>query len=429
MRIFELHLENFRLFARRTISFGEQSPVVVLIGENGTGKSTVLDALRISFGPALSALLGRSVVAVREEDVRVRRQLVGGVLDEERQYPLEVSIHALVADEQIQAGVRLVESRDGGPEFGSSHIGSDVDRRLSAALREGDWVTLPLVAAYGTNRAELTAATTSKKRSASRRDGYQRALTAGADATAFTDWLRQRTGIELQTGRDAPDMQAVTTALRRALPNYDSVRYDFTAEELMARSRDGSESTFSELSSGQRALLGLFCDVAYRCAVLNPHMGAEACLQTPGVLLIDEIDLHLHPEWQRDVIGSLQTAFPQLQIIATTHSPFVVQSLPAHAVIDLSDDDEIETPRGENFRKQSIEDIAEGTMGVRNPQWSRARQRLAVAAERYYSLIADSNGTAADDPAVAEAKRDLDEASIPFSDDTAFAIYRAMKDG
>jgi predicted ATP-binding protein involved in virulence len=298
---------------------------------------------------------------------------------------------------------------------------------LAAAIRDGRPIELPLVAAYGTNRAESAAANPSAKRSTSRREGYQRALTAGADASSFTDWLRQRTGIGLQTGRPSSDVEAVTTALRRALPDYDGVRYDFTADELMATAMDGSESRFSELSSGQRALLGLFCDIAYRCAVLNPHLGPLACLETRGVVLIDEIDLHLHPEWQRDVVGSLLTAFPGLQIIATTHSPFVLQSLPTHAVIDLSDDDVLETPRGEDYRKQSIEDIAEGTMGVRNPQWSRARQRLAAAAERYYTLMTERNGTAENDPVIAEAKRELDEASIPFSEDTAFAIYRAMR--
>ncbi len=84
--------------------------------------------------------------------------------------------------------------------------------------------------------------------------------------------------------------------------------------------------------------------------------------------------------------------------------------------------------RGENYRKYSIEDIAEGTVGVPNPQWSRARQRLAAAAERYYTRIAAQNGAAANDAAIADAKRELDEASIPFSANTASAIYRSMRE-
>ena len=427
MRIIELNLENFRLFNDRTIRFGEESPVTILIGENGTGKSAVLDALRVALGFGLSALLGRSTVVAREEDVRVRRQRLGDVVNAERQYPMQIHMLARIADEPVDIEVNLSEGPNGA-ELGPYERRSDIAQHLAAQLRQGEPVVLPLVAAYGTDRAETTTASPSAKRSASRRDGYQRALLAGSDASAFADWLRQRTGAALQTGRPASDMDAVTDALRHALPKYDGVRYDFTEGELLATRKDGSESTFSELSSGQRALLGTFCDIAYRCVVLNPHLGAAACTETSGVLLIDEIDLHLHPEWQRDVVGSLLTSFPRLHIIATTHSPFVVQSLPAHAVIDLSDEDANELPHGENYRKYSIEDIAEETMGVRNPQWSRARQRLAAAAERYYTLIADRNGAAADESVIADAKRELDEASIPFSADTAFAIYRSMRE-
>jgi predicted ATP-binding protein involved in virulence len=71
----------------------------------------------------------------------------------------------------------------------------------------------------------------------------------------------------------------------------------------------------------------LFCDIARRAAILNPHLGGDASSKTKGVILIDELDLHLHPKWQRRIIEDLRRVFPNVQFICTTHSPFLIQSL------------------------------------------------------------------------------------------------------
>ena len=84
---------------------------------------------------------------------------------------------------------------------------------------------------------------------------------------------------------------------------------------------------FHLLSDGVRSTLAMVMEIAYRAYLLNPHLGAEAPLQTAGVVLIDEIDLHLHPEWQRRIANDLRRAFPNLQFIATTHAPLIVSSL------------------------------------------------------------------------------------------------------
>lgn len=76
-------------------------------------------------------------------------------------------------------------------------------------------------------------------------------------------------------------------------------------------------------------------DLAYRCLKLNPHLGDNALKETPGLVLIDEIDLHLHPNWQRRIVSDLKSAFPKIQFVATTHSPFIVQSLKSNEVWNL----------------------------------------------------------------------------------------------
>ena len=90
--------------------------------------------------------------------------------------------------------------------------------------------------------------------------------------------------------------------------------------------KDGRVLPFQALSDGQRSLVVLAADIAWRAAQLNPFHGEQAPQLTRGVVLIDELELHLHPAWQRNVLGSLRTAFPKVQFVVTTHSPQVLAS-------------------------------------------------------------------------------------------------------
>lgn len=87
-----------------------------------------------------------------------------------------------------------------------------------------------------------------------------------------------------------------------------------------------------ELSDGFRSIISMVADLAYRMVRLNPQLGVEATLRTPGLVLIDEVDMHLHPLWQQTVLVDLQKAFPKVQFVVTTHSPQVLSSAPAESI-------------------------------------------------------------------------------------------------
>ena len=351
----------------------------------------------------------------------------------EPQYPLTVDLHGEIEGLAFRNAFSAFEPPGGWTD--EDDTSTPLVAELVADVHAGRPRTIPLVAAYGTDRAQRT----SKKpdgRQPSRTDGYASALTFSASAGAFTAWLRQRTGQGLEAGTQPPDLSAVLGALRHAVPDWNGLRYDFTEDALLAtRMRAGEEVDrlpFRLLSDGQRALLGLMCDMAYRCAVLNPHLGEDAVRETPGVVLIDELDLHLHPRWQKTVVDDLREAFPRVQFVATTHSPFIIQGLPPRAVLDLSRP-EVAVPGGPvnepepiDFRRQSIEDIAETAMRVPNPYWSAKREEWWRAATRYYELLEQHGGVSAGSPEIEDAKRRLDEASIPFADDTGFAAMQAL---
>jgi predicted ATP-binding protein involved in virulence len=86
------------------------------------------------------------------------------------------------------------------------------------------------------------------------------------------------------------------------------------------------------MSDGARSVISMAADIAYRMARLNPDLGDEVTTKTPGVVLIDEVDMHLHPSWQQTVVQDLTTAFPKVQFILTTHSPQVLTSIRAEDI-------------------------------------------------------------------------------------------------
>ena len=144
---------------------------------------------------------------------------------------------------------------------------------------------------------------------------------------------------------------------------------------------------FHLLSDGYRNVVGMAADIAYRMATLNPHLLERVIGETPGIVMIDEIDLHLHPNWQRQVVDHLLRAFPQVQFVATTHSPFIIQSL--YGVKDTLLWD-LNSGQPVPVETKSIEDIAEEKQGVEIPQQSHRFLDMMRVAEQYNALLRQS---------------------------------------
>lgn len=113
--------------------------------------------------------------------------------------------------------------------------------------------------------------------------------------------------------------------------HWQNMAYSFAAEDLtgifVTPNGEKEKLQFRQLSDGYRNIIGMVADIAYRCIKLNPHLGENAVKETPGIVLIDELDLHLHPNWQRRIVEDFKNTFPSIQFVATTHSPFIIQSL------------------------------------------------------------------------------------------------------
>jgi predicted ATP-binding protein involved in virulence len=169
------------------------------------------------------------------------------------------------------------------------------------------------------------------------------------------------------------------------------------------------------MSDGLIAMLNLVAELAFRCVILNGYLGSDAVIQTKGVVLIDELDMHLHPNWQRHVVRDLKQAFPNIQFVVTTHSAFIVQSIRAEELIII--DDEIQ--KGVDPFRKTIEAVAADEMGVENVPRSIEFLRMQEVAQEYFELIQDG-GNSDDNGRVRQLREQLNELEERFGEDPAF---------
>ena len=217
--------------------------------------------------------------------------------------------------------------------------------------------------------------------------------------------------------KDLPDLNEIWEGMRispetRELLLSCSLEVKLTPR-ITIQGRMGPLS-LSQLSDGEQRLFTLFVDVARQLSIRNhsdEFGGGEA------IVLIDEIDVHLHPKWQRRIVPALEDLFPNCQFIATTHSPFVIQATSRQRITAIDPEVQAVFLEGGN----SIEDIAEDIQGVPVPQRSARAERLSDAAKRYFTLLKrrETHAQQVSAADLSAAERSYREASEPFTSDPA----------
>ncbi len=420
MRIEKLTLTNYRCFEHREIEFAPGFNV--LIGENGAGKTTIIEALTTvvsHFLVGLGLIHAQSAMPTPEQ-VREVGEVQGETWVLTRQHPCSVEATGSFHD---TIGWSAGRKQELGRIIGYDLLGS-LGQTAANLLSDPAAAPLPVLVAYGCNRPFVPIDSNKISFEATHRTaGYLDALTSEPYWQEMANWLARRRGAQLQVRNGGPaDLMAVQAAVREASEGVQVIEHDFVLNDTVARERpDRPAVRFNNLSDGYRRVVGMVTDIARRCAMLNPHLGAEAVTKTPGVVLIDEIDLHLHPMWQRTIVDSLKRAFPLVQFIATTHSPFIIQSLRPGELIRLDGDPDRPDV---DFTKMSPEDIAEQFMQLDVPQRSAHLGRLQEAARAYKALLMASPPVTADE--LRQAKEELDAALSPYASDLGAVAFTAI---
>ncbi|MBF0232780.1 MAG: AAA family ATPase [Desulfamplus sp.] len=345
MKITQLELYNYRCYPKLHIDLNPD--ITVLLGRNGQGKSAVLDAITVALGPYLGVFDESVGNHFSNHDARrVPHKLENGRIDMETQYPVRVEAIGTICKEEI-AWQRTKKSSKGRTTIKESAPLIKYARELQSSVRNGESVTLPVLAYYGTGRLWKEKRLTEKKQAGgatSRLSGYIDCMNPESSYRAFADWLRMENLIayeqhlvaqEKGEAVDGASQTRLLRAIQRAVntvmkpSGWQNIRFSPSAQEVVAEHPDFGILPVSILSDGIRNMIGLLADIAYRAVRLNPHLGDDAVRDTPGIVLVDEVDMHLHPGWQQLVLRDLQhqDAFPQIQFIVTTHSPQVISTV------------------------------------------------------------------------------------------------------
>jgi len=365
-------IENFRIIENCGFKFDNKFNLI--IGNNGTGKTSILEAITIGLGGFLAGMNDIKTIHVSKEDVRMIGTLAGeGSYDIKYATPTTVHCTVEYGNEDTISWTRTKSS------FKSSRTTTpkNISNYASKLVNDNDSV-LPIISYQSAGRMW------SQKRDKwqdvfkgtySRSIGYTDCLATESNIKMFTNWCKKMEQVSWQQGRKIAEYEEVKKAVGKfmaVLEKHDinsTIFYDKRTDEVVYSS-DGEIIPMRLMSTGYRSLIGMVADIAYRMAVLNPNLKNEIIERTNGIILIDEIDLHIHPKWQWSIIDALIATFPNTQFIATTHSPIIIASCRNRNIISLFDSD-LTTSKielGSNNNKSpygwQVNDVLNKFMGV-----------------------------------------------------------------
>lgn len=401
-RVRDLTLKNFRSFSEeRTFAFPTQTTLI--IGDNGKGKSAILDGIAVGLSTVLNGLEAGSMEEVREP--WLHREWSGDP-------PVETVHEPASAHIQLALNARRTV-REGGSATRKGPLGRGVfsatwSLNLMRAVRQKREVDLPVVAYYRARRhdGDVSGRPRKPKRERARvapYDSWNRVQIDPARAQTWYGslWLDDLGHVAHKKPRTfLPALNAVDSALRTCIDGCKGATWSQARGALLLHLDDGVHA-YGELSDGYRLMTALVLDLVWRCFTHNPHLGERAPELSPGVVLIDEVDLHMHPTWQRRVVLALAGTFKGIQFVLTSHSPFIVQSMHRESVIILDDGQPMD------YWREGIEDIAVDAMGADEGPVPRSMiyRNFEALSERYMALLKELEPTS---PRVDLIRRELD---------------------
>ena len=336
MRVKTLRMQGFRGIQETvSLDFGH-SNVNVVFAENGTGKSTVLDCLAILLSRLLVRILnsrgtGRQFT---ENDINVTADETVNeisVIWEEQDVSWQVSKTRKGRKRQSITNLKRIK-----------HIADALHERLGVDPK----ANVPIAVYYGVNRAVLDIPLRIRtKHEWDQMSAFDQALWGGRnDFRLFFEWFRDQEEYEMERRLSSadhlhysdPQLDAVRKVIGNFLGEFSDLKVLRRPLRMVVTKR-GAELRVDQLSDGEKCLMAMVADLARRLAVANPRLADP--LEGRGVVLIDEIDLHLHPNLQRSVIRNLKTSFPNCQFILTTHSPQVLSMVRRKDIYQLEWDE------------------------------------------------------------------------------------------
>ena len=401
MKLKKVKIINYRCFKEAEIDFDEHTTLIV--GKNGAGKTAILDAVAVAISTFLLGIDVGVSRSISKDDARYEFHDLDGTVDPQHQFPVNIESIGDILDNYNVKWVRSLNSESGNTTVKEARELTNISKSVQNRIMTGDKsLNLPLISYYGTGR--LYAQKKEKKNIKSltefkRQVGYVDCMAAESNEKLMLNWFQIQTLKSLQeqqrTGKVEKPLllKTVESAICKCFErisgskNADIV-FDLDTHRLVLNfeSGDGSLQKFAmdEMSDGYKNTLSMIGDIAYRMAVLNPMLGDKVLEETSGVVMIDEIDLHLHPQWQQTIISDLNTIFPKIQFIVSSHAPAVINSV-AKEQIRILDNGGIYMPAAQTYGRDANSILREVMKVSERPTDIKQRMNL------FYSYMDENN--------------------------------------
>ena len=385
MKLESVEIENYRAIDRLDLHFDPR--LTVLHGDNAHGKTSILSAIAVGLGGIPRLLPGVSGIGFRKTD---RRR------DASPMWVTLTTTDGIAWQRQMMAGRlerRVIAERS---------LKEAVDAIITADQEECEPLDLPIVTFYDTDRAVFDVP--------QRRRGFppdfpryralEGALSIRTNFREFFQWFYAMENEELRANRQQleygdglKELNAVRGAITSMVPGASEPRIEVRPLRFVVTVESGhgrsEKLSLDQLSGGYRIVLALAADLARRMAQGNPHL--QNPLESEAVVLIDEVELHLHPSWQQRILGDLQRTFPNAQFIVSTHSPQVLTTVKPELIVKLCRDGENIVPEQASWTTYGAEagDVLATVMDV--PERPGDNEFVKIL-EEYMRLVGEGTG-------------------------------------
>ena len=417
MIIKKIEIENFKGIEKVEFKFAEKFNLIA--GNNGTGKTSALEAIIVALGAFLSGIDGVKSIHFTKDEIRREKELLGdGSTNIRYKTPVTVKCELVLDGTDFEFTRRKVSVKSSR----STIEPRDICRKANELISNSESI-LPVVSYQSFSRIA------NQKRDKwsnpfgddfSRSVGYTDCLEDASNTKMLQNWCKKMEEVSWQLDKKIAEYEAVKKAVSKFMSimlEDDNIRvyYDKRMDELVY-SNSKEDLPIRILSSGFRTLIGMVYDISYRMAILNPNLRKNIVDETPGIVLIDEIDMHLHPKWQWKISEALKESFPKVQFITTTHSPIVLSSCKNDRIIILDNDENnnLEIEYEESKKGWQINDVLEKVMETsnRDPETEKQLDRLSVLAKKKMSRTMEEKELEEYNGLISEIKSLLPEGDI-----------------
>lgn len=315
MRLYRIELNQYRSFCNTVLDLDGDS--VVIFGENGVGKSSVLHAINLLFIRILYSIIQektKPTISMQINDIKNGNDECGITVD-------------FRIDSNRYSFTRSIK-KDGHSEYNRKDLETIV-REFRSRFLEHDASNMPIFVNYGIHRLVLDIPLRIRQKHIfDKRSALTKAIDNKIDFRTFFEWFRYQEDLENEMIIEKKDflyqdraLKAVRESVQAMLDYAGDLRIERHPLAMVIK-KDGERISVNQLSDGEKCTLALFGDLSRRLALANPSL--ENPNHGKGIVLIDEVELHMHPRWQRRIIPVLKRTFPNIQFIITTHSPQVL---------------------------------------------------------------------------------------------------------